>query len=1191
MNKRIILISIGFLLLVVALCWSVQAAIFETFIEPTDDQYFSSTVLYENETTIQGYHAYSYRFSMEWDITVIPEQSTILNIALVYFGIDRDGVWIPLKDKVYVRSLDTQISTLGYSAADITTRHNDILTGSWYWDWHPNSFAPVMAVNSINSSVPLGSGTWYSDSKGNLSDNVIREFQENLSRGWWGITGMVNPGSGSPYVIIASTEHSTYKKPGLWIQYDLNAPVIENVTPVDGAENVNLTPGTCVNISHPSGTGMNISWYWYDGVDWYMYATEGQQGPTGWNKYIIITINHSQIEYDLYDFPLTLIINSTIAAECDGGKSLRFYALDNSTTYPYELRHGMEDYSWYDSRDKPVWVNISFISASTDTKIIMYYNNSDAWSGSDCTNVWNENFVGVYHMEDATCVCDSSNYNNHLGTITGDPTNATGIVGGAIEFDGNDAVRRGDTPDFNFYSNPASVSIWYNATAPWTAALSKMITRRGTAGQTNGWWITGYNATTCPYVYTLFRGGAADIINTVWGETLDEPNNWWNVYAMRIDEDNLNVTIPGVNGTHITADIGSMATTSSFSIGSNPDGTADFFTGIIDEVRITNGTCYNGSWHNATFNNTNDPDFLSMSGPLTPGIPVYNGTYCKTFGNATTPGTTYWWYVVVIDIYGNMTDEVFEFTTHCIDPPTNVHGTETSTTSINVTFTPKPDNAGTTHTLIYYDKGTCPPSWGYGTFGANTTNDFANITGLEEGQCYGFSLWTNWNGSWYRSSSRATLIFCLGGGYWNITLRYEDRNQELINLSEYPCSNHTLYIHYVGGAMDTYLFNNETYIANNNFSSFQIGAMAEVLFFEFHWNASYWSNCTCNRHCSYTRILLPAAAENISGNQTITFYLITDRNVYNDYYYVCPNLTYLEQDFANNLVTYTYSFDDRSGIFGSKTPPDSYATFYCSNTTNKLIIHQEYWSAVGKVNPTLLYGKKYYVGVGCSEAIYDYIGDAPTQKLIYEEIIIHLRTEESYLFVEIIDINGGWSDAATGLWVSYADSMFETIWVSCIITDTDGNIVYSKTILLDEYTFTWSAANHSRIYYINVTVYHNLLPRILSSNFPIYPGIAPFVQLAIIEGKMYNVFGLCFAYNPDTGETMPWTHLIFMLGGTLFIFLVVLTTGNIVMATMGAGIWMMGISMIISGFPTAFAIIGGFLIGLAVIISMRRPTR
>lgn len=132
---------------------------------------------------------------------------------------------------------------------------------------------------------------------------------------------------------------------------------------------------------------------------------------------------------------------------------------------------------------------------------------------------------------------------------------------------------------------------------------------------------------------------------------------------------------------------------------------------------------------------------------------VANGTYTNHLIYATEPCKDYYWWVYVEDIYGNYTEEVFSFSTHCPEPPTNFDYTRVNDTAINITFTPD-DNAssGTTYTLVYYLPGYTAPGWGEGTLCGNTTGSYV-VVDLEEGECYSFAAWTYWNGSYSYSST------------------------------------------------------------------------------------------------------------------------------------------------------------------------------------------------------------------------------------------------------------------------------------------------------------------------------------------------------------------------------------------------------------------------------------------------------
>lgn len=571
---------------------------------------------------------------------------------------------------------------------------------------------------------------------------------------------------------------------------------------------------------------------------------------------------------------------------------------------------------------------------------------------------------------------------------------------------------------------------------------------------------------------------------------------------------------------------------------------------------------------------------------------VPNGTYCTNYTNATKPCTEYWWYVHVEDPEGNYTEEVFSFTTFCVDPPTYPVCTRINDTAFNLSFTPLPAHNGTSWTIVRYQPGYEPPGFAEGTLAGNTSGNYTVINNLKEATCYAFSLWTDWNssnGTWYLSGSKSTKICCTTGGNYRVCLFYEDRSQEAINLSHYPFGTHRLKAFLVDGTEVVRYLNASWYENNSNCSCINLSLDAYPLYFELWWNYSHVGNQST---CSYKRKLLPDAIQNWSEcgckGSTIKFYLITDRHVYNEYYYNYSGAAILELDIEDNLVQYAYQFDDRTQLFDTTSPNDAYASFYCYNETAKLIIHQEYWDAAKKVYPVLIHHKHYFTGVNTSSSDtdeFDNIGLTPTEDRVEETIIINPVTEYIATLTATLDLSFGWQIGATGLWVQYKDLGLSTNTVNCTITDTYTDTqVYTYEVTFNEYNFTFNAANQSRTYYILLTIDHQNWTNDITLELFLSPSTSILSTTAQIDAVFQNLFGLAPFYNPESGETMSWSYML-MLSACMVSFLAFIES-NPPLAILSPGLCMIVLTIVISGFPLAWVGVGAFLVVIAIVYSI-----
>jgi len=1187
--RKTLLILCGFLL-IFGLATVVEAATYEVSFEPELDGFikvasgaysshsWTDSVLWLRASTND------WRSFVEWNISAIPTNANILDVSFTVIG----NAWNPDSGtgKTALYGMDLMPSAQADDSTGAMAIFNAIDDGTSFTSggvtFPGNYVGDVCMMNDTDPGGGVHPWAWVL--------NPAASLEENLSRGWYAL------GIKRVVVDTLSFRSSEYVgvtyKPMLWVKYEMTAPIVNWTDPADYDEDVNLTPRICANITHPLGNSFNVSWYWWDGADWQPFGKNGSLESdltfTNYSHYKNITLHYEYIEEAQADFPIWIYnksddLKDTAHGGCiqPDGDDIMFYLTDNTT----KLDHEIEFYNGT-TGELGCWVSMPNIYATTDSYLLMYYGNPSATYQQDPAAVWWE-YVAVYHCNDTALLWDST-LNGHTGVKNG-YVNASWWLGPAISLNRGGYFVVPDHPDLRLSGTLENYAIlsWFNLNSldDYGCVVGKVDTTANNKGY--------------KHMFSLLESGAVDMLsrfrkdglNYCTAETADGThmeNLSWLFGVSRKQVNKLEIDISrAFYGTQTNALAVGINNDVDLYIGGQSALPAQLYpwNGTIDEVRIVNGTLVTWGWCNVTFNNTNMTDvFESWSAEMGSVLGLTNGTYCQEFANATDPCTTYYWWIHVVDSFGNYTDEVGQFTTHCVNPPTDLTCNRWNTTTLNITFTPDSDAGGESWTEGYYTEGTTPPAWGSGTY-FNTTNESINITDLDEGTCYAFSFWTNWNesGNWTRSSARATTICCTTGGNWRFCLRYEERNQIPINLSDYPCSTHVLTIHMVDGSRILYALDEDWYIENGNSSCLDVALDSEPLFFELWWNQSTSSNLsTCNNYSStsYVRTLLPEAAANESGTDVITFYIMTERRVYGDEYYLNGSAEF-EYDMPGKMVRYTFQFDDRTHIFDTKLEFDSYATFYFYNTTDKIIVHQQYWDAAQKVYPVLFYEKPYWTGVNCSAVNdeYENIGLAPNHDIEQETIIIYLITEESIGWNEAIDLTYDWMDAAAGLWILYEDNEFNTEWVNVSIYLKDGNTLqWSSNQSANEWNFTWAAANQSREYVIVVTIKHGNAG-FGRFEFPIAPGTNALTNAAWIDSLFYNVLGAAPLYNVDTGMTMVWSHVLVLSVGIILGCLIVY---NATLGILAPGIWLVVSAIFISGLPIGWIAVGFLIITMGI---------
>jgi len=293
-----------------------------------------------------------------------------------------------------------------------------------------------------------------------------------------------------------------------------------------------------------------------------------------------ITIDNTNVDGDLSEFPIRVKITARsdlAAVALANGHDVRFTESDGQTLLKYERE------KWSVSGGAltaEVWVKVTAITSASPTTIYMYVGDPDAADGEDATNVWDGNFVAVYHLNN---LLDSSGNGNTLtgyGDV-GSPTGGqTGQIGDCYLFD--DADNQYLKCDFAGISvAPLTMSAWFKSDLAGEQAICWI----GDKDVTSDWWalladragVSKWSAILCvDGLFERTRSSNQWLINT------------WHYAATRIvsaTERNIYLDAAGeVTGTDsLTPDnIDALA------IGRTGDFSPDRpFSGYIDEVRVS----------------------------------------------------------------------------------------------------------------------------------------------------------------------------------------------------------------------------------------------------------------------------------------------------------------------------------------------------------------------------------------------------------------------------------------------------------------------------------------------------------------------------------------------------------------------------------------------------------------------------
>ena len=208
-----------------------------------------------------------------------------------------------------------------------------------------------------------------------------------------------------------------------------------------------------VNVSQPNGTYSQIytfnnysyNYYWSvncsDGKTWVnkTYNFKTMKEPItdpfgqGWSYRKQITINHTLVAGNLTGFPIMINItgDSDLSSHIqpDGDDIIFMDGPGVANQLPHEI-----EYLNSTTGDLVVWVNISALSSTHDTILYLYYGNTNAENYQNITGTWDQDYRGVWHLDETSgTIYDSSSYGNH-GTAYGVEQDTTGLIDGADYF-------------------------------------------------------------------------------------------------------------------------------------------------------------------------------------------------------------------------------------------------------------------------------------------------------------------------------------------------------------------------------------------------------------------------------------------------------------------------------------------------------------------------------------------------------------------------------------------------------------------------------------------------------------------------------------------------------------------------------------------------------------------------------------
>ena len=358
---------------------------------------------------------------------------------------------------------------------------------------------------------------------------------------------------------------------------------------------------------------------------------------SGWDKRVKITVNSSDIDEALVDFPVLVHLSNSSSGENDEDVSFIFDELqsDNNrkkiavTTSDGTTQCYVEIERWNDTSEQAwLWVKVPNISNTTDTALYVYYDKDkadniayvDDTASGNSTKVWDSNFKAVLHLNQtpsglADEIKDSTSYANH-GTTEGS-MNSTDLVdakiGGGLEFDEiDDLVRVPNSTGLSFNKSSGTCELWIN----WVNASdgdSQIVmasSNRFTVGAQDGFeWASQGSGNHFFYPWggdgSNYNLGPNPFTNGVWHHLVVTCLYATKEVKIYVDATSMSFTTENVPTYWIQ-----LANTADWLWGGNPDRPTRYFDGMFDEIRI-HSEARSDSWIEASYESGRD-DLLTF---------------------------------------------------------------------------------------------------------------------------------------------------------------------------------------------------------------------------------------------------------------------------------------------------------------------------------------------------------------------------------------------------------------------------------------------------------------------------------------------------------------------------------------------------------------------------------------------------
>ena len=290
-----------------------------------------------------------------------------------------------------------------------------------------------------------------------------------------------------------------------------------------------------------------------------------------WSRRRKLTFDNTAQADDLQAFPVLVSLDPTridYAQTLPGGRDLRF-ADRSGNPLPYEIEQ------WNPGGVSTVWVQVPLIHAHSGTDSIwMYYGNPSATqSGENAAAVWSNGYAAVWHL--STLLDSTGNHNDGADAGT---TATQGLLGPARLFNGAARIDVAASPSL-MITGAVTMEAWLRIADPNQSGAPRILDDKLTSTSP-----FGFDLEYQPLANNVTSTGSGADFARADGVDLDAS---WHYLAAELTGAGAGaIFVDGVNRTTDATASPLVASTQPLRIGSRA-GTADFFSGALDEVRVS----------------------------------------------------------------------------------------------------------------------------------------------------------------------------------------------------------------------------------------------------------------------------------------------------------------------------------------------------------------------------------------------------------------------------------------------------------------------------------------------------------------------------------------------------------------------------------------------------------------------------